>query len=287
MKLLSCGLIVAAIFLFPGEIRAQQNLAKADAAQPQAIPFHLKDGFQIEVEGGIGPLEGLKFILDTGTTTSVIDRRIADRLSAVRHPGTAFYFDGMISVDRVEFPDLHFGPIEVHNVSMMVTELAKSFEHIGNADAIIGLDVLNTAGKLDICYDSRTILLTPRDANAQGGNEERKPGYITVQAIVQGHPIRLLLDTGMDGVVLYGDRIHKRVPKLWLLNERERRIGRLQGKNARLLFLLDGHELDTEVFLLNGPREDLMPGIDGYLGPRSLKAKTVEIDFTGKTTRWH
>ena len=287
MKLLSCGLIVAAIFLFPGDIRAEQNLAKADAAQPQAIPFHLKDGFQIEVEGGIGPLEGLKFILDTGTTTSVIDSRIADRLSAVRHPGTAFNFDSLVSVDWVEFRDLHFGPIEVRNVSMMVTELAKSSDLIGKADAIIGLDVLNRVGKLRICYDSGMILLTPGDANAQGGSEGEQSGYITVQAMVQGHPVRLLLDTGMDGVVLYEDRIQKRVPKLWLVREKRGHKGRLQGKNAWLLFRLDGRELDTEVFLLNGPREDLLPGIDGYLGARSLKAKTVEIDFAGKTTRWH
>ena len=52
MKLLSCCLLVAGMFVFPGEIRAQQNLAMA--ARPQAIPFQLEGGFLIEVEGGVG-----------------------------------------------------------------------------------------------------------------------------------------------------------------------------------------------------------------------------------------
>jgi predicted aspartyl protease len=288
MKLLSCCL-VAAMLLFPSAIRAQQNLAMADAAKPQAIPIHWEGGFLIEVEGGIGPLEGLKFILDTGTTHSVIDRKIANRLSAVRRPGKVFNFDGFVSVDWAEFPDVRFGPIEVRNVSMLVTELAKSSDLIGNADAIIGLDLLNTVAKLDICYDSKMVVLTPRDANAQGGPEGKQPGYIAVQAMVQGHPIRLLLDTGMEGIVLYEDRIQKRVPHLRLTEERKgAHMGRLQGKTARLPdFRLDGHELDAKAFLMNGPREDLLPGIiDGYLGAGPLKAKRIEIDFEGKTMRW-
>lgn len=286
MKFLSCCLLVAGVFLFPREIRAQQNLAMA--AQPQAIPFQLEGGFLIEVEGGIGPLEGLKFILDTGATYSVIDRRIANRFSAVRRPGRVFNFDGFTSVDWAEFPHVHFGPIEVRNASMMVTQLAKYSELIGNADAIIGLDLLSTAGKLGIFYDSRMVVLTPRDGNAQGGSQEERPEYIAVQAMVQGQPIRLLLDTGMNAIVLYEDRIRKRLPNLRLTHERtDAHMGRLQGKTARLPgFRLDGPDSDAEVFLMNGPREDLLPGIEGYLGTGALKAKRIEIDFEGKIVRW-
>ena len=81
MKLLGFCLAAASIFAFSCEIWAQQNLLMSDAARTNAIPFQLEGGFLIEVEGRIGQLEGLKFILDTGATHSVIDRRIADRLS--------------------------------------------------------------------------------------------------------------------------------------------------------------------------------------------------------------
>lgn len=288
MKLLISCMVVAGLFLFPGEIRGQQYLATADAPKPQAIPFQLEGGFLIEVKGGIGPLEGLKFILDTGTTYSVIDRRIANRFSAERRPGRVFNYDGLTSVDWAEFPDVRFGPIKVRNVSMMVTQLAKYSELIGNADAIIGLDLLSTVGKLGVFYDSRMVVLTPRDGNAQGGSQGERPEHIVVQAMVQGHPIRLLLDTGMDGIVLYEDRIQKGVPNLRFTHQgKDAYMGRFQGKTAQLPdFRLDGRELDAEVFLMNGPREDLLPGIDGYLGTGALKARRVEIDLEGRTMSW-
>ena len=288
MKLLGFCLATAAIFFFSDEIRGQQNLVMSDAVRPNAIPFQLEGGFLIEVEGRIGQLEGLKFILDTGATHSVIDRRIADRLSLTLRPKRVFNFDRFVRVDWAEFPDVQFGPIEVRNVSMMVSELAKSSELSGDADAIIGLDLLSTTSKVGIFYDSKMVVLRPRDVNAQGASERDKPECFTVEALVQGHDVRLLLDTGMKGILLYEDRIRKRIPSVRLTDERKGAfMGRLQGKTARLPgFRLDGPESDVMVFLLKGPRQDLLPGIDGYLGTASLKAKRIELDFEAKTMRW-
>jgi predicted aspartyl protease len=286
MKFRMLSFVAAWTFLIVTGARAQENLPMAEAAKPQAMPFHLKNGFLIEVEGGIGQLEGLKFILDTGTTYSVIDRRVADRFQAVRRPGRVVTFDGFVRVDWAEFPDVHVGPIELHNVSMMVAQLAKSSELSGNADAIIGLDVLNRASTLDISYDCKTVVLKPRDANARGISEGERPAHITLQAMVQGHAIRLLVDTGMEGIVLYEDRIRKRMPSLLTAERKSARMGRLQGETARVPGLrLDGPESNAEVFLMNGPREDMLPGIDGYLGTASLKAKRIELDFEGETVR--
>jgi len=288
MKLLISCLVVAGLSLLPGEVRAQQYLATADAPKPQAIPFQLEGGFLIQVEGGIGPLEGLKLILDTGTTYSVIDRRIANRFSAKRRPGRVFNYDGFASVEWAEFPDVHFGPINVHNVSMMVTQLAQYSELIGSADAVIGLDLLSMAGKLGVFYDSRTVVLTPRDGNTHGSSQGERPEHIAVQAMVEGHPIRLLLDTGLDGIVLYEDRIRKWAPNLRFTHQRkDAHMGRLQGKTVRLPnFRLGRSDFDAEVFLMNGPKDDLLAGVDGYLGTGVLKAKRIEVDLEGKTVRW-
>jgi len=200
LRILSCA--VTGMFLIAGGVRAQENLPTADAGKAEAIPFHLKDGFLIEVEGGIGHLGGLKFILDTGTTYSIIDSRIANRFAGVRSPGRVATFDGFVSVDWAEFSDVHFGPITVHNVSLMVGELAKSSELAGKADAIIGMDLLNPASKMDISYGSKTVVLKPREADAHGSSDGKRPSHITLQAVVQGHAIRLLVDTGIDGIVL-------------------------------------------------------------------------------------
>ena len=288
MRLLSSFLVVAGVFLSPSEIRSQQNPAITDAAWENAIPFRLEGGFLIEVKGRIGQLEGLKFILDTGATHSVVDRRIADRLFLTLHPTRVFNFDGFVKFDWAKFPDVQLGPIEVRNVSMMVSELAKSSELIGDARAIIGLDLLETTSKLVISYDSKKVVLKPRAVHAQGDSERGKPECFTVEALVQGYPVRLLLDTGMEGILLYEDRIRKRIPRLRLTSEREgAHLGRLLGKTARLHgFQLDGRETDAAVFLMKGPQQDLLPGIDGFLGTAPLKAKRIELDFEGKTMRW-
>ena len=288
MKFMSSCLVVAAMLLFSSEIGAQQSLVVAYSARASAIPFKLQGGFLIEVEGGIGNLEGLKFILDTGATRSVVDRRIANRFSTERRQKKVFNFDSFVRVDSVEFPDVHFGPIEVHNVTLMVSELFKTSEFIGNADAIIGLDLLTTSSKLGIFYDTKMVVLKPRFADARGPSDREQPECITVQAMVQGHPVRLLLDTGMEGILLYEDRIRKQIPDLRLTEVRKNaHMGRLGGKTARLAGLrLDAPKPDEDVFLINGPRKDLLPGIVGYLGTAWLNAKRIEIDFEGKTMRW-
>jgi hypothetical protein len=276
------------MFLFVGEIQAQQNPAMASPARTGAIPFQLVGGFLIEVEGGIGHLEGLKFILDTGATDSFVDRRIANRFSAARRSEKVFNFDRLVSIDWMEFPDVHFGPVEVHNVSMMVTELAKASNLIPDADAIIGLDLLKTAGELDILYDSKVVLLNPRNAIAQGASARERSKCFTVQVMIQDHPVELVFDTGLEGLVLYEDRIRKHIPDIRFTDVRKNaHEGRLRGKIARLPGLrLGGPESDAEVFLVPGPRADLIPDIDGFLGTAPLKANRIELDFVGKTLRW-
>jgi hypothetical protein len=288
MKLLKACLVVTVMFLFSSGVRGQQNLVVADAGGATAIPFQLESGFLIEVQGGIGDLEGLKFILDTGVTRSVVDRKIAKRFPAALQPKKVFNFDGFVSVDSMEFPNVHFGPIEVRNVTLMVRELTKTSELIGNVDAIIGLDLLTTSSKLGIFYDTKQVVLKPRFADAHGPTDGERPECITVQAMVQGHLVRFLLDTGMEGILLYEDRIRKQIPDLSLADVRKNaHLGRLPGKTARLPgFRLDAPQPDAEVFLMNGPRKDLLPGIVGYLGTARLKAKRIEIDFEQKTMRW-
>jgi gag-polyprotein putative aspartyl protease len=287
MKFLGSCLSVACIFLLVGEIHAQQNLA-TPPARTGAIPFQLVGGFLIEVEGGIGHLEGLKFILDTGASYSVVDQRIADRFSAARRSEKIFNFDRFVSVDRMEFPDVHFGPVAVHNVSMRVAELAKLSNLIPDADAIIGLDLLKTASELDILYDSNMVLLIPRSAITEDTSERERSKCLTVQVILQDHPIELIFDTGLEGLLLYEDRIRKHVPHLRLADVRKNaHEGRLRGKIARLPGLrLGGPESDAEVFLIPGPRADLAPEIDGVLGTVPLKANRIEVDFAGKALRW-
>jgi len=286
MRFVGSCLVLAVTFLLPNEAVGQQNSTFAATARINAIPFHLGSGFLIEVEGGIGQLNGLKFILDTGATHSVIDRRIARRFPLILSHKQVFNFDRFVGVDWAEFANVRLGPIEVQNISMMVSDLGKSSELVGDADAIIGLDLLTKAATIVIYYDSNSVALVLKDA--QRASERSEPPCFAIEALLQGYPVRLLLDTGMAGIVLYEDRIRKRNANVRLMDARDgARLGRLKGKTARLPgFRLGARELNAEVFLMNGPRADQLPGIDGFLGTSPLNAKRVELDFERRIIRW-
>jgi predicted aspartyl protease len=242
----------------------------------------------IEVEGEVGKLRGLRFVLDTGATHSVIDRKLAARFPHSTGAKSVFSFDHLVSVEWVLLPDIHLGPLEAHNISVMVTDLNKRSDLVSGADAIIGLDLLASLDKLGIFYDSKLVVFKPRVGDAALAPEIKTPGCFTVQATIQGQPVLLLFDTGMQGIVLYEDRLRKHIPGLNLANERNgARMGPLQGKTARLPgFRLTTRELEPEVFLISGPKQNFLPGIDGYLGTDPLKAKRIEFDFEANTLRW-
>src|ERR1043165_5906015 len=87
---------------------------------PAEVPFTLSQGFLITVEGRIGPLSRLKFILDKGTTRSMVDRKIAEKLALTRHPSQLFEFDRVVATEKTTLPDVQVGPVEVANVLAVV-----------------------------------------------------------------------------------------------------------------------------------------------------------------------
>jgi len=267
---------------------AQQRIDEREVRANEVIPFQLSAGFLIVVEGRVGHLKGLRFVLDTGATYSVVARKVADKFSLTRSKERLFNFDKWVEVERAEFPEVQFGPIEVRNASLMVDDLTKSSEFATDLDAVIGLDLLSMSKRFRIDYEARTVLLQKTSGAPHGDLRQEKPNRFVVQVLVQGGPVRLLVDTGMEGILLYEDRVRKRVPGLRLLDERNGvRLGRLRVKRAKLPGVYWGNgEKELQVYLMRGPLEDIARGIEGYLGTASLKALQIEFDFEGKKFRW-
>ncbi len=122
------------------------------------MPFELVGGFLVVVNAEIGDLSGLKFILDTGATHSLIDRKVADRLRLHRRSGDVISFDRHVDVEWADIPDLRVGPLRGEALRIMVVKLAEYSEFAEHADGIIGLDLLSKSRKFSIDYDGRTVL---------------------------------------------------------------------------------------------------------------------------------
>jgi Aspartyl protease len=75
------------------------------------VPFKLYAGYVIVLEGRIGNVGKLKFVLDTGVTHSLIDRKLASKIAVVRRSGKIINFDKTVMAAWVEVPEVQFGPV--------------------------------------------------------------------------------------------------------------------------------------------------------------------------------
>ncbi len=275
-------LVLGNIFAFAVEGQEQEASAFEAAT---AVPFDLASDFLVVVKGGIGNLEGLKFIVDTGSTWSAIDRKVADRLQVNRSAGRIMNFDRYIPIEWADVTELRMGPIRADGIRMMVMDLAKYSEFAKDVDGIIGLDLLSRSQKLTIDYGRRTLYFEP----AENGTSHRSvPGGFLATIVVQGLPIRLCVDTGFQDILIYGDRLRKRLPKLRTEGKPKTvMIGRIEGTRVALPEVrIGGPEEVITVVVIDGPDEGSMQGMDGYLGTASLHAKRIEFDFARMVLWW-
>jgi len=249
------------------------------------IPFQLVSGFLVVVDGEIGGIPGLKFIVDTGASYTFIDRKVADRLKLPRRPGKTTNFDRDVPGDLAVIPDLRIGPLRNRALRVMVAKLGEYSEYAENVDGIIGLDVLGRSGKFTIDYEKHEISW---ELAGDLDNQSPAPAYLSIPFVVQGFPMHLILDTGFQGILLYRDRLRKGLPDLRTQGKPiEVDFGRLQTTQVKLPGVrMGGQETIETVFLTAGPDPGGLPGVDGYLGITSLKAKRVEFDFAARLLRW-
>ena len=100
--------------------------------------------------------------------------------------------------------------------------------------------------------------------------------------------MRLQVDTGLRYVLLYKDSLNSALPHLRTEGEpRNAQLGRLPATQVNLPGVrIFGPGSVTPVLLIQGPGKTGLGGIDGYLGPASLHAKRLELDFANMMLRW-
>ena len=262
------------------------DAADVSSSSSTTAPFELGFDFLVIVNGQVGKLNGLKFILDTGSSYTVIDENVARRLQLSRRPGKITNFDRDVPVEWTEIGGLAAGPIRAERANVIVAKLKDYSEFVQGVDGIIGLDLLSRGKKLSIDYQRQVVTF---EAAAGGPDDGQAPSRSFVVPIaVQGVRMCLLVDTGLREVLLYKDKLRKGLPQVRTEGEsRAAVIGRLHATQVNLPGVkIVGPETVAKVFLIDGPENGDPLGIDGYLGPLSLNASRIELDFAGHRLRW-
>jgi hypothetical protein len=84
------------------------------------------------------------------------------------------------------------------------------------------------------------------------------------------------------------ERVLKRIPELRGRRKTEVDIGRhLRAKQLVIPSArLGPSEIDGKVWLVKGPPENVLSGIDGFLGTSLLKARWIKFNFATNTLSW-
>jgi predicted aspartyl protease len=269
-------------------IHSQSAFEGVPANRAVAVPFRLENGFLIVVKGRIGTQDNLRFLLDTGATISVVDSRVAERFTLERRSRDSFNFDRRLRWEVATFPEVQLGPVRAASVPMLVGRLAEYSENARNVDAIIGMDLLRLSS-FTIEFDARNIIFhSVTQTNSANGRKQPSDCPI-LEVQIQGRPVRLIVDTGFPGILLYEERLRSSVPRLRTIGRVQDVTlgGRLQARQAILPdVILGARNRDVPAFLVTAPSSDIRPEIDGVIGLTFLKARRVNFDSVRNTLSW-
>src|SRR5579862_603574 len=140
MRRIVTGLVGLLLLSQVGTGRPRKDVAHGSGNDE--LTFELVSGYLVIVDGSIGPLQGLRFVLDTGATHTAVSNKIADQLELQCVTGNVFNFDKVVNTDWAVIPAVQVRPIRASQVPAMITNL-DYFKSLGtHVDAVLGLDLL-------------------------------------------------------------------------------------------------------------------------------------------------
>jgi hypothetical protein len=244
------------------------------------LKFRLRDGYQVIAQGAIGPLDGLNLLIDTGSYPSMVDDRIAKHLRLEIHEAETMVFDRRIRTLSASLSNLRVGQILAGTVLASVGDL--SYLGVPNVDAIIGLDVL-TRSSFSIDYDHQVLTFGSIAAADSNLPLDLVPPFLTVRVSFDGHPVRLLVDTGSRHIVLFGQRVSDRFANLRVRGDKL--LYHMAGTSRLQRIVLPRLEAGSltvtglEGLLSNANVDPYPPDIDGILGVRAIASRRADFDF--------
>jgi hypothetical protein len=214
------GLLLTLLLAFPGVLTAQRSQSN------EIIQFRLRDGYLIVVQAMVNGAGPFNFLLDTGSTRTVIDPELARQLQAPAIGNVALTTVLHIREDKlVQLEDVRLGKASVPGSTAVVDKLLRQKMLAPGIRGILGEDFLSNFDLL-IDYKARTLRLG--DAPPAGercrfetigqyhGSPTTKRLLIATELIdVSAGNLQLQLDTGAKFPELFPSRNHSFSSQPW------------------------------------------------------------------------
>jgi predicted aspartyl protease len=257
--------------------------------QKTEIPFGLYNGNLIIVKATVGSVKNVNLILDTGTSPTVINQVIADRLNVRGKSGLLQTLTGTIQVQSVTLPRIQIGPLHADFITGVIEDLTFLERSLGiSLGGIAGLDILRSSS-FAIDYRRQKIIFGPIAASEKAVHFETQIPYLSVRAKIAGQEVRLLVDSGTGGLLVYRNRLRTAPEQLhidpdgsistaagggthvrWLSTEVSLEKGNLGARNVAIA------DVDSD------PQDDF----DGLFGFATMGFRKVSFDFENGLFGW-
>jgi hypothetical protein len=173
--------------------------------RPQVMSLKIYRTFMVVAEGQFGAGSGKEnFILDTGTAPSIINERVARQLGLKTYPSIFTAVGKSIRAQTATILEIELGPMRACSLPVQVQDLSRLERDLGVPVAgILGMDVLsNSSFRLD--YDKKEIEVGTISRDGIPVPVNSRTGLAVALVKIEGKPVRMLVDTGSDRVVLLG-----------------------------------------------------------------------------------
>jgi hypothetical protein len=174
---------------------------------PVRIPVRILSGFLVVAQGQIGSgSQGQNFIIDTGTSPSLLNSRVAQQLHLPSIPARFAAMGRESEIRAVRLPQIKLGPLRASSKEFLVVDLSEVERNWKLPIAgILGLDIL---GETSFLLDYENQVLEFGNISAEGmavslSADNRLP---IARVNINGKPLRLLVDTGSDRLVFFGNQ---------------------------------------------------------------------------------
>jgi len=269
-----CWFSLLTVLLLAGE-----PPARGYGNQHDTVHFDLYRDYLIVVRGSAGPLKGLNFLLDTGASPTVLDRRVAEKLHLEQLPASIAVVGGSVEAAEATAPTLEVGPARRDNFHVLVEDLSFFQKALPvRIDAVVGLDLLGQSA-FEIDYAARQILFGPVPVLANSLPLRLQAGLPIVEAQVNHLSAHLMVDTGASSLVLF-EPSTPRPMRVSEVRPTPGTIGEFDRKQVWLPSLRLGEaEFGKEpAFVVRG-RTDGAQDFDGLMSPAALGITKLAIDL--------